>query len=164
MSGTFDKNGVEKIKQKRQEWENGTLQKQLDRFNITESENEFYTPADVADVRHRSDQRKILRHPGHPGVQLADPHPRHARGDRLVWTANRVRCVGLEVPRVEVTRPAAQQHEDARLVRRALPESALDVEAGGDESRRAERQCSRGPRLQGRTSRHAGSSLSPAAQ
>ena len=47
MSGTFDNNDIEKIKKKRQEWENGTLKKQLDRFGITESENEFYTPADV---------------------------------------------------------------------------------------------------------------------
>src|SRR4030042_1471673 len=49
MSGTFDKNNIEKVKQKRQEWENGTLKKSLDRFGVTESTNEFYTPADVED-------------------------------------------------------------------------------------------------------------------
>ena len=49
MSGTFDKNDIDKIKRKRKEWENGTLKKQLDRFNITESENEFFTPADIED-------------------------------------------------------------------------------------------------------------------
>ncbi len=38
---------IEKIKQKRQEWEEGVLKASLKSFGLTETPTEFYTPADV---------------------------------------------------------------------------------------------------------------------
>jgi methylmalonyl-CoA mutase N-terminal domain/subunit len=49
MSGSFDKKDLQRIEQKRKEWEEGTLKKSLDRFGTTESPNEFYTPIDVSE-------------------------------------------------------------------------------------------------------------------
>jgi len=43
----FDKEYLKKIKQKRKEWEEGTLKKSLDRFGTTESPNRFFTPLDI---------------------------------------------------------------------------------------------------------------------
>ncbi|MFC1864349.1 methylmalonyl-CoA mutase family protein [Chloroflexota bacterium] len=42
-------NEIEKIKEKRQEWEERALKPALERFGLKESPNKFYTPADVED-------------------------------------------------------------------------------------------------------------------
>jgi methylmalonyl-CoA mutase N-terminal domain/subunit len=47
MSGIFDEKYLQRIEQQRKEWESGTLKKSLERFGVTESPNEFYTPLDV---------------------------------------------------------------------------------------------------------------------
>jgi methylmalonyl-CoA mutase, N-terminal domain len=49
MSGDFNKDSIKNIKKKREEWEKGTLKQALDRFKITKSPNDFYTPADIPD-------------------------------------------------------------------------------------------------------------------
>jgi methylmalonyl-CoA mutase, N-terminal domain len=49
MSGDFNKDSLKKIKQKREEWEKGTLKQALERFKITKSPNQFYTPLDIPD-------------------------------------------------------------------------------------------------------------------
>ena len=42
-------NEIERIKEKRREWEERALKPALERFGLTESPNKFYTPADVED-------------------------------------------------------------------------------------------------------------------
>ena len=73
------------------------------------------------------------------GVQLADAHAGDGRGDRLVRAANLRRGVGLQVPGVEVARPAAQQDEDARLLGGSLRRLAA-IHARRDDPRRGEAQ------------------------
>ncbi len=49
MSGTFDEKFMEKIRNKREEWEKGTLKSSLQRFGVNESPDRFYTPLDIED-------------------------------------------------------------------------------------------------------------------
>jgi methylmalonyl-CoA mutase N-terminal domain/subunit len=47
MSGMFDEKYLQRIEKQRKEWETDTLKKSLDRFGVTESPNEYYTPFDI---------------------------------------------------------------------------------------------------------------------
>jgi methylmalonyl-CoA mutase N-terminal domain/subunit len=49
MSENFNQDSLKDIKHRREEWEKGTLKQALDRFKISKSPNEFYTPLDIAD-------------------------------------------------------------------------------------------------------------------
>ncbi len=61
----------------------------------------------VADVGHRADEANVLRQGSESPMQLADPHPRHAGGDRAVGAANIGRRGGLQVPGIEMAGTAA---------------------------------------------------------
>ena len=96
--------------------------------------------ADVAGVRHRADQAKcsvslarrvcssLMRMPG-TVVAIGLYGPRISAG-----------AFGLQVPGVEVARPAAQQDEDARLLGRALGRIA-PADAGRNEAGRSKTEC-----------------------
>jgi hypothetical protein len=71
--------------------------------------------ADVVDMRHRADQRKMLGQLGQARVKFADAHTGHGGGNRPIRAPNSLRRCGLQVPRIEMTGPATQQDEDARL-------------------------------------------------
>ncbi len=43
----FDEKYLQRIEQRRKEWEAGTLKKSLERFGVTESPNKFFTPLDI---------------------------------------------------------------------------------------------------------------------
>jgi methylmalonyl-CoA mutase N-terminal domain/subunit len=45
----YEKDVLDEITKKRKQWEEGTLKKTLDRFGVTESPNQYYTPADIRD-------------------------------------------------------------------------------------------------------------------
>ncbi|MBN2239303.1 MAG: methylmalonyl-CoA mutase [Dehalococcoidales bacterium] len=49
MSGTFSEKFLEQIRNRREEWETGTLKKSLERFGVDEPPDQFYTPLDVKD-------------------------------------------------------------------------------------------------------------------
>ncbi len=96
--------------------------------------------ADVADVRHRPDQGEMPGQRGQAHVQLAEAHPGDGRGNRLVWAADAVRGIGLQVPGVEVAGSAAQQDEDARPLGRAAAETLLAIDPCGDHARHGQVQ------------------------
>ena len=77
---------------------------------------------------------------GQARMQLADAHAGDRRGDRLVGAANFRRRLGLQVPGVEVTGPAAQQDEDARLLGGTAAQSSLAIDARGNHPRQAHGQ------------------------
>src|SRR3990172_7256993 len=60
MAAIFDKEYLEKVARERRKWETETLNKSLERFNITESPNKFYTPNDLG-------QHDFLNDVGFPG-------------------------------------------------------------------------------------------------
>src|SRR3972149_2335596 len=49
MAAIFDKEYLEKVARERKKWETETLNKSLERFNITESPNKFFTPDDLGE-------------------------------------------------------------------------------------------------------------------
>ncbi len=49
MAKTFRKDYLQKLKQKRSDWEAGPLKQSLDRFGAKESPNQYYTPLDIPD-------------------------------------------------------------------------------------------------------------------
>ena len=56
-------------------------------------------------------------------------------GDRLVGAANFRRRRGLQVPRIEVAGPAAQQDEDAGLLGGTAAKSSVAIDARGNHPR-----------------------------
>src|SRR5262249_41508594 len=91
--------------------------------------------ADVADVPHRVDDGNVLRQRGQLLVQLAQAQTWDGRGDRTVRPADLVGGIWLKVPGVEVTRPAAQPDEDARLRGRPLTQRSIRVYTGRHQAR-----------------------------
>jgi methylmalonyl-CoA mutase N-terminal domain/subunit len=71
----FDKKKLEEIEQKKKEWEEGPLKKQLERLKIKESPNKFYTPLDIKDYDYMEKE-------GFPGVYpfTADIYPSQVPG------------------------------------------------------------------------------------
>ena len=71
----FDKKKLDEIAKKKKEWEEGSLKKSLDRFGVTESPNQFYTPLDIKDY-------DFLEEEGFPGEYpfTADIYPCAAPG------------------------------------------------------------------------------------
>ena len=49
MPRDYSQDSLKNIKNKRDEWEKGALKQALDRFKISKSPNEFYTPLDIPD-------------------------------------------------------------------------------------------------------------------
>ncbi len=66
------------------------------------------------------DDRQLVHDPRLPGQQLADRRARHGRRDRAELAPELAGRVGLQVIRVDVRRPAAEQHLDDRRVPRPL--------------------------------------------
>ena len=66
-------------------------------------------------VRHRAHDTQPVGAPRQPWKVLADMDPGHGAGDRPELAAHLARGVGLEVPRLELRRPAPHEQEDAAL-------------------------------------------------
>ena len=71
----------------------------------------------------RPHDRVLVSQPREARKMLADVKPGNARGDRLEGSANLGGRLGLEVPHVQVRRPAQKVDEDARAGR--LPRDAV---------------------------------------
>ena len=96
--------------------------------------------ADVPDMGHGADETEMRRQTGQTLVQLGEVHAGDRRGNGLVRAANFRGCRGLQVPRIEVTGPAAQPDQDAGLLRGTAAETSFALQAGRDRSRATESQ------------------------
>lgn len=72
--------------------------------------------ADRPRVRHRTDQAEMIRDLRELRMQFRKVHAGHLRRNRLVRATDLERCLGLEVPGVDVARSATEQHEDAAFL------------------------------------------------
>lgn len=115
--------------------------------------------ADIAGVRHRPDQAKVLGQLGQAWVQFADAHAGDRRGNRLVRPADFRRRCRLEVPGVEVAGPAAQQDEDARLLGSAAATRLIAIDARRHHAGNAQIQQAQAAGLEKATARDRGRRL-----
>ena len=98
------------------------------------------------------------------GCSSRDAHAGDRRGNGLVGAANFRRRLGLQVPGIEVTGPAAQQDKDARLLGGTAAKSSVAIDARGNHPRQAQSQGADPAGLEKSAARDQGGPLSPVAR
>ncbi len=98
-------------------------------------------------VMYRPQDGRVVDQPGHARQMLAELDARHGRGDRLKFTPQLDRRVGLHVPHVEVAGTAVEKNQDRRI--RTGPAAALGRRLlGPQQARQTEPQVADRARLQ----------------
>ena len=88
----------------------------FDAFDILPAEQVVHCVEVITDgpwMMDRANQSELIGYLGELGMQFAQLHARHSRGDRVVGTAVFGRRVRLQVPAVKMAHAAAEQNEDA---------------------------------------------------
>ena len=73
-------------------------------------------------------------------VKFTDLHPWHGCRDRFVGAANRIRGLGFQVPRIQMTWPAAQQDENAGFLGGAFAQTLFCINPRRHHPRQSEGQ------------------------